>query len=311
VAPKKALIVLLAKENPTMNSTLFIDVAHAYCASTARPADSLARLRFWIDHFGSRDLKEISPDDVDAGLLALKQRGKMVPRRNGPAVPSGKPMAEATLTRYAADLGGLYRYAKRQRLVARTWTPPTKGLETVQSPQKLRYISSHDKSRLVALARVLDKRWGKMAALIEVAFSSGWRAGNLEALTWENVDLEQGLIEAASSKSGIPLVTPISSLAVAELRKLPNRNPKALVFGNKWGAPFHWRKLWAKLTQEAGLDGHNFHLLRHGAASTLAASGASQAQIMAHLGHSTLAASRRYLHLNVADKQALAARVFG
>ena len=294
-----------------MTTTLFADVVRAYCASTSRPADSLARLSFWIDHFGDREIKDISPDDVDAGLLALRQRGKMVPRRNGPAVSSGKPMADTTLTRYASDLGGVYRYAKLQRLVPRTWTPPTKGLETAQSPQKLRYISAHDKSRLVALARVLDKRWGKMSALIEVAFSSGWRAGNLEALTWADVDLQEGLIEAANSKTGIPLLTPISSLAVAELRKLPNKNPKSLVFCNKWGAPFHWRKLWDKLTKEAGLDGHNFHLLRHGAASTLAANGASQAQIMAHLGHTTLAASRRYLHLNVADKQALAARVFG
>nr|WP_243855567.1 site-specific integrase [Aquabacterium sp. A08] len=308
---KKALIVLLAKENPTMSSTLFTDVAHAYCASTARPADSLACLRFWIDQFGQRELTHITPEDVDAGLLALKRRGRMVPRRNGPAVPSGQPMAETTLTRYAADLGGLYRYAKRQRLVSRTWTPPTKGLETVQSPQKLRYITAEGKSRLVALARALDRRWGKMAALIEVAFSSGWRAGNLQALTWADVDLAEGLIQAENSKTGIPLVTPISSAAVAELKKLPNKNPAALVFGNKWGAPFEWRKLWAKLTKEAGLEGHNFHLLRHGAASTLAANGASQAQIMAHLGHSTLAASRRYLHLNVSDKQALAARVFG
>lgn len=290
---------------------IFIDVAHAYCASTARPADSLARLSFWIDHFGQRQLKEITPDEVDAGLYALKLRGKMVPRRNGPAVPSGKPMAEATLTRYAADLGGMYRYVKRQRIVPRTWTPPTKGLECAQSPQKLRYISAHDKSRLVALARVLDRRWGKMAALIEVAFSSGWRTGNLKRLTWQDVDLDTGLIEAASSKTGIALITPISTLAVAELRKLPGKNPKALVFGNLYSAPFHWRKLWIKLITEAGLPDHNFHLLRHGAASTLAANGASQAQIMGHLGHSTLAASKRYLHLNVADKQALAARVFG
>lgn len=119
-----------------MSTTMLTDVAHAYCASTSRPADSFARLRFWIDHFGQRDVKDITPDDVDAGLLALKNRGKMVPRRNAPAVPSGKPMADATLTRYAADLGGLYRYAKRQRLVPRTWTPPTKGLIT-QRFQKL------------------------------------------------------------------------------------------------------------------------------------------------------------------------------
>lgn len=151
-----------------MFSTLFKDVAKSYSASTSRPADSLGRLQFWIDQFGTRDIKELSPDDVDTGLLALKARGRMVPRRNGPAVPSGKPMAEATLTRYAGDLGGLYRYARRHRLVPRSFESPTKGLETAQSPQRLRYINNEQKSRLVAISRVLDRKWGKMCALLEV-----------------------------------------------------------------------------------------------------------------------------------------------
>jgi integrase len=61
----------------------------------------------------------------------------------------------------------------------------------------------------------------------------------------------------------------------------------------------------------AGMKGKVFHMLRHGCASTLAAAGASQAQLMAHMGHASLASSRRYLHADVANKRALAQRVFG
>jgi integrase len=52
-------------------------------------------------------------------------------------------------------------------------------------------------------------------------------------------------------------------------------------------------------------------MLRHGCASTLAAAGASQAQLMAHMGHASLASSRRYLHADIVNKRALAQRVFG
>lgn len=290
----------------------FADTARAYCASTARPADTLSRLLFWIDFLADTPLVDVTADQVDEGLAALAARGRLRPMRGGPAVATGKPLSEATLTRYAADVGGVYKFARRQRLTSRAFVPPTKGLEVAQSPLKSTFIDAGDKDKLVAVARVLDRRWGRMCALIETAFSSGWRAGNLGALRWADVDLDAGVIRAATTKNGEPVYTPISSAAVAELRRLPGKVADALVFANKAGtAGFQYRKLWLRITHEAGLDGHNFHLLRHGCGSTLAAAGAGQAQIMAHMGHRSLAASRRYMHANVEAKRELAARVFG
>jgi integrase len=300
------LIVLLTLEINTMK---FCTLVEGYAVTTARPAQSFARLSFWMEHLGEMELLDITPEQVDAGLVHLAERGKMRPVRGGAAVRTGKPLSPATMTRYGTDLAGVFRFARRQRLVPRTWTAPTKGLEVVASPLRHDYISAEDKDKLVKVARMVDKRWGRMAALIEVAFSSGWRAGNLQALTWERVDLEAGVITAPTSKSGQPLVTPISTAALAELRRLPHKH--ALVFSNRYGGAYQYRKLWDRITALAGMERKVFHMLRHGCASTLAAAGASQAQLMAHMGHASLASSRRYLHADIVNKRALAQRVFG
>ena len=287
-------------------------VARVYSLAQARPADTLGRLEFWVQALGDKPITAITPDEVDSALAALARRGRMQPVRNGQPKPTGKPLSPTTLTRYAGELGGVYRFARKHLLIPRSFTPPTKGLEVATSPIKSDYISAADRDRLIEVAQVVDRKWGRMCALIEVGFSSGWRAGNLRALRWRDVDLSEGLITAQTSKNGSALSTPISTRAVAALKALPGRqNPDGLVFGNQYGAPFHWRKLWGKVTTLAGLKGCNFHQLRHGAASTLAAAGASQAQLMSHMGHKTLAASRRYLHDDINSKRDLARKVFG
>ena len=120
-------------------------VAAAYAAATARPADSVARLEFWVQNLGDRALAQITADDVDAALLALQRRGKLRPERNSAPVPTGQPLAETTLTRYAGELAGVYRFAKRQRIVPRSFVAPTKGLEAAASPLKTEFITAAQK----------------------------------------------------------------------------------------------------------------------------------------------------------------------
>jgi integrase len=278
------------------------------------PGHAVGRLHFWCEQFGpGAALADIDADQVDAALAALKRRGKAKPRRGKPTEYTGEPMAEATLCRYASSLGGLYRWARKERILPRSFTPPTRGLGFAASPLKTTWFTAEEVARLVAIARALDRRWGRMAALIAVAFCTGWRAGNLKELRWSAVSLdgETPTITAARTKNGAAIVSPLSSAAVTELQKLPGKHPDALVFGNGKGGAFHWRSLWAKITSKAGLHGRNFHLLRHACGSHLAASGANQAMIMEVLGHRTLHASRRYMHQSVGHKASVITRVFG
>ncbi|MCK7578685.1 MAG: site-specific integrase [Chromatiales bacterium] len=211
----------------------------------------------------------------------------------------------------SSQLQSIFKYARRLRLLPRTHVPPTKGLERApEPPDPNRYLRPEEVERLIAVARVLDQRWGKLPALILVAFHTGLRLGNLMGLRWSDVDLRARTVTVTKTKNGQPMVSALSSRAAAALAKLPGQDPEALVFAGRRGRPFHFRKLWTQVCDEAGLPGRNFHQLRHGCGSALASAGVGQAQIMAIMGHKTLSASARYMHQNHHDKLSVVDRVF-
>jgi integrase len=268
------------------------------------------RLLFWVNQFGQTPLDQITPDMVDDGLVALSQRGKLQPIRNKCSVGLSKPLSSATIARYFSELASCFKYAKKQKLITRTWLPPTRGADLPEQDEPdSRYFDSYQVENLVKVARMLDQRWGRMPALIELAFCTGLRSGNLKALHWSDVDLEAGVVTVERTKNGDPVIAPLSSAAKEELEKLPAK--VGLVFPNRKGQAFHWRKIWDQVTAEAGFAGYHFHLLRHSCGSAMAKAGVSQANIMSIMGHRSLAASRRYMHLNVAGKQDVVSRVFG
>ncbi|MGB5834621.1 MAG: site-specific integrase, partial [Thiohalocapsa sp.] len=264
------------------------------------------------ERFGSMELTDITPDAVDAAVVALAERGRLRPIRGQTTEASGRPLAGSTINRYNTQLGRLYRYARRLRLQPRAHEPPTKGIEkSPEPPNPERYLRPEEVERLLKVAKVLDRRWGKLTAMIVCAFHTGLRVGNLQALRWRDVDLDAGTITVAKTKNGRPMVSALSERAVGELKRLPDKHPDGLVFAGRTGRAFGFRRLWEQVCTEAGLPGRNFHQLRHGCGSALAQAGVGQAQIMAILGHRTLSASARYMHHSTDDKRAVVAKVFG
>ena len=76
-------------------------------------------------------------------------------------------------------------------------------------------------------------------------------------------------------------------------------NRDSLVFPNESGEhlqPSTLYRHWYKARAEAGRDDLRWHDLRHSGAVLAAATGASLAELMARLGHSTPQAAMRYQH---------------
>lgn len=287
-------------------------VMDAYVASREFDRATLGRLRWWAAELGTHPFTTLSPDDVDAALVRLAQRGKLRPVRGAPAAPTGQPLGGSTLNRYLSTLAGVYAFARRTRLTPRHFTPPTRGIE--KAPERVdpeRYLRPGDVERLIKVARAFDRRWGRMAALIVFQFHTGLRIGNTLALRWRDVDLAAGTATVLRTKNGDPHVAALTARCIEELARLPNRHPDAWVFANNAGTkPFDPRRLWTRITSIAGLEGRGIHQLRHGCGAALAMAGVNQAQIMSVMGHKTLVASARYIHSNVADRRAVVARVF-
>lgn len=292
---------------PTLTVTI-----NAFVASREFDRATLARLAFWDESLGSRELGEITPDDVDLALVRLAERGRLVPRRGQATEAAGKPMSGATFNRYVSQLASVFKYARRLRLLPRAHVPPTRGVEKSPEPaDPNRYLRAEEVERILAVTRLLDTQWGKLAALILTAYHTGLRVGNLMALRWGDVDLERRTITVLKTKNGQPQVSALSERAAEALRTIPGQKPEALVFEGRAGRAFGFRRLWARVCTEAGLPGRNFHQLRHGCGHAMATAGVGQAQIMAAMGHRTLTASARYMHANADDKRAVVDRVFG
>ncbi len=69
------------------------------------------------------------------------------------------------------------------------------------------------------------------------------------------------------------------------------------VFANRQGKPTFPAKAWQAALRAAQIDDFRYHDLRHSAASYLAMSGATLAEIAEVLGHKTLQMVKRYAHL--------------
>jgi integrase len=290
---------------------LFKQVVDAYIASKDLDESALSRLGFWVGELGDREVDTITAEDIDAALVKLAARGRL---RGGkrPTAAAGKPLAGSTINRYLTQAGSVFKHAKRMKLVPRAFVAPTRGIErTIERANPERYLSADEVVRLVAVARVVDRKWGKMTALIVAAYHTGLRVGSLLTARGKQLDLVAGTLTVPHTKNGDPITAGLSTAAIAELKRLPKVGRDELIFGNKAGKPFTYAPLWRRIAEEARLEGRVFHELRHGHGYQLARAGVSQQMIMKSMGHRTLTASARYAHASIDDKKAVIAKVFG
>ena len=289
----------------------FKQATDALIASREWDSGNLGRFAFWVGVLGDKPLEKITPDDVHAGVVALRERGKLKGSRYK-VVATGEGLAACTRNRYLSQCGQVFVFAQDEGLVKPSFISPTVGLRRAKEPpqDKNRYLRPEEVARLIALAPVIDKNWKKMQALIIVAYHSGMRVGSLMGLLGEDVDWKERTIVDPDTKNGEAVCAPLSDEAYEALKKLPRVAPKARVFGNRNGDAYCYRKLFNRLARVAHCEGKTFHFLRHGHGHALATAGTSQQMIMQSMGHKTLTASARYAHANVDDKRQVIGRVF-
>ena len=136
----------------------------------------------------------------------------------------------------------------------------------------------------------------KLAAIVAMACTTGWRLGSLQALRWADIDLTAGFADTQRTKNGTPHRAVLLPWVLDELKRIvpaPTQSDE-LVFGKK-----DFRKTWQTALAPANLPNDwTFHHCRHIAASVLAQSGASVPAIMGLLNHKSPSMALRYSHLN-------------
>jgi len=159
-----------------------------------------------------------------------------------------------------------------------------------------------------ALVRALDAdRDQTGAAALALLTVTGARRNEVILATWDNVDLERGMLTVPVSKSGRPRYIPLSPIAALILRRqlavrdaAAGPEPGAHVFPSRRrpGRPVEGlRGVWERAKRRAGLPADlRVHDLRHSFASALANAGTPLNEIGTVLGHTQLATTSRYAH---------------
>jgi integrase len=182
-----------------------------------------------------------------------------------------------------------------------------------------KYKENNDYYRVDEVARLTAKAAEKMPDLypiVSLAFYGGLRKGELAALQWRDVDLEAGRADVSRSwkhderKSGDTVVVHFHPRLLAILKahhdEQTPESPEALVFPDpRTGKMRDEFDLWGldKLIELAEVRRFErpWHSFRHACGTSLAATGASLAEIQAALGQTTLEMARRYV--KVANEQ--------
>jgi len=263
--------------------------------STVRNLESDVRIHL-VPFFGARPVDAIAPEDVEDFVAVLE----------------GKGLAPKTVRNVIATLSALFTFARAPK---RRWAAvnPCDGLElpALPAPEEIRFLTLGEVRLLVAHARpglfqAVDR------ALYLTAAMTGLRLGELLALRWRDIDWaasrirvrqnyvlrEFGTPKSRRSTRSVPMADEVGG----ELDRISKTSrfidPDDLVFAHPAsGGPLSKANVTRRLHKaldDAGLDDHVFHDLRHTFGTHCAAAGVAMRTLQEWMGHKHISTTQRY-----------------
>ena len=236
-----------------------------------------------------------APKAVDA--YAIRAYLGWLDKRNG---------KKTTMARKLAVLRSLYRFLMRE---GRASGNPAKEVRSPKQPQTLpRVLTKDDAGALMefpdgtGLASLRDR------AILETLYSTGARVGELVALNWDDVSL-QDVIARLQGKGRKERIVPIGAVAIEAIREYraalpPSRAGRdgahAALFRNLRGGRLTARsveRIVAGYSSRLASGRISPHALRHSFATHLLDEGADLRAIQEMLGHASLDTTQKYTHL--------------
>jgi integrase len=259
-----------------------MDLARQYCDTVlkGKPSREIALSRVErIVRSLPQDVRELSKQDVSTFRQA---RLKKV---------SGTTCRDELLF-----IHRLYRWAHREMILDRVLHPSPCQDIAIPSPNKTR-TKVVDRSEL---SKLLDALPIAMRPIVELAYETAMRRGEIVKLTAKDIYLDERYLAVVQGKTGdryVPLTTrAIELLGVALDACL---YPTSRLFPV---TPHSVSTAVRRARKRAGLDDDvRLHQLRHTRITNVAKKGLNQAQIMMVSGHRDVRSVQRYTHLNVQD----------
>lgn len=330
----RALIVEHGKSDPNGERTLAELVArwmrHTEPDLAARTIED--RRRTWRLHIepalGDMPIGDVAAPHLNDLYAALRE-GRPVKQRDG--TTKLVPYTPATIIKVHALLSGALGFAVEEGWISSN--PASRARRPKQARIEPRIP---DPGAVAATLLVADTRWPEFGVLVRLLARTGLRRGEVCALRWSDVDLDQGVIDVRRSiaaisghlvekttKTSRPRRVSIGDGTVALLRRHRTTvAQKRLELGARvdgdsfvfpWtldaDRPMHPSTIthrWMACRDAAGAPTVRLHDLRHHSASHLVAEGTNLRTVMERHGWTSLATAQRYIHVVGAKDRAAA-----
>jgi integrase/recombinase XerD len=249
---------------------------------------------FWefVEKRGRERWDQVDLADLKDYLAALEARG----------------LSARSRARKLSALRQFFRFLEREEVVAAN---PAALLDSPRLPQRLpQVLGEEEVEALLAAPDPATPAGQRDAALLEVLYATGLRVSELVGLTPKQLDLRRGVVRPRG-KGSKERVVPMVAAAVEKLQLyLAEGRPRLLrgrqsprVFVNQRGGPLTRQGFWKiikRYARQIGVRDLSPHTLRHSFATHLLSRGANLRVLQLLLGHTDLATTQIYTHLDAA-----------
>ena len=233
--------------------------------------------------------------------------------------PESCALSESSLRSIACVINQILSYAEKHYHEI----PASFSVRKLRMPYKPVEVLNY--SEQARLFHFLYEEMDIYKAGIMICISTGLRLGEICALKWEDIDMDDKLlrvnatvqriaVENAPTKTILMEGTPKSVFSrreiplpdeIIRLLRLYYHSPEKYVIGkNRPAEPRTYQNQFQKYLAEAGIKERNFHILRHTFATNCVANGADIKSLSEILGHSDVKITlNRYVHPDMETKR--------
>lgn len=244
-------------------------------------------------------LQQFYADTLLAEITHLHLRGWLAELKE-------KGQSERSINRKISSISGYYKFLMRNGLASKN---PTSLVHSLRLPQRLpTFLKESETENLlenISFGEGFEAFTQRL--LLELLYASGMRRAELIGL--KESDIEWSLCQIrVLGKGNKERLLPISAAMIDNLRDyiahkkregIASETLLALANGNKLYENYVYRTAKKYLSQVTTLKKKSPHIMRHTFATHLLNNGASIQAIKELLGHSSIAATQVYTHINI------------
>lgn len=243
------------------------------------------------------DIAEISHIHIRSWLAEQKEAG----------------LQATSVNRKISSLSSFFQHLLKQGKIGKN---PCKLLHSVKKPERIpSFLKTQETEQLFALSLTEDIENETLGSctqhlILELLYNCGLRRGELVRLLKEDVEWSLGQLRVLGKGNKERLV-PMSAVLMGQLRDyldLRSRlgldlSPQLLIRDNGEGLydQYVYRAVKSYLSQVCTLHKKSPHVMRHTFATHMLNNGANIQAIKELLGHSSIAATQIYTHINIEE----------